>query len=189
MDNINQNVISKPSGLNNVLSGIGIFILGIPVSFIALMFTALSGTSVWTFISSILIYGLVGYILGKIKPNLKWKSGLLLTLGCVFVVIALASMGRIIDFNDSVARNLVLALLGITAIVSILSSHFGSRSQKSWQGSISNIIFIIVVLVTIYGVGSFIIGDILSQQQIISSQQQTLTQPAIPIDSKFDNRF
>ena len=175
MDNVNPNTNSTTSGLNNVLSGVGIFILGIPVFFITLMSMALSGVGVSTFIFLVVSYGIIGYILGKIKPNLKWKSGLLLTLGSIFVVVVLSSMGKIVDFKTSEAVGLVLLSLAIVAVSSISSSYFGSRSRKTWQGSVSNIVFIIFVLVTVYGIGSFIIGGLKAQQQV--------TMPVTPVSN------
>ena len=171
MDNINQNINSvakTSSSLGNVLSGVGIFILGVPAFFVALMFMALSGVGVTPFIFLVVSYGILGYVLGKIKPNLHWKSGLFLLLGAIFVTAAVYSRHQLVDFGDGEAV-LILGSLGLIIISSMLGSYFGSRSKRTWQGSISNIIFIIFVLITVYAAGKFIISGLKAQQQVTIS--------------------
>ncbi|HEY4524203.1 MAG TPA: hypothetical protein VJL36_00370 [Candidatus Paceibacterota bacterium] len=76
--NENTNKIAA-SGLNNVLSGIGIFILGIPLATFLIgpgLMSDLGPGGTWfkrALIMSIIViiaYGIFGFILGKIKPTI-----------------------------------------------------------------------------------------------------------------------
>ena len=146
MDNINQNtnsVAKTSSGLNNVLSGIGIFILGFPLVFFLILpglmsdyFDLGEGWVERTRIVVILIIigcGFLGYILGKIKPNLSWKSGSLFVLPWIFVgVFLLSGFWDFAYSTDFEPQNFLIFLpIIIAVIISPISSYFGSRSRKS----------------------------------------------------------
>ncbi len=136
-----------PSGLSNILSGIGIFILGFPLAFFLLLyispmaiFLIFGPVETWgkqalvMTIIAIIGYGLAGYILGKIKPNLSWKSGLLLALAPILGVIMGWGLTFYADEITSLTNLLVKTFFFpviIATVVSPLSSYLGSRSRRN----------------------------------------------------------
>jgi len=161
----NSELGTKPaSSIGNILTGVGIFVLGIPVAFFALILSALSGFSVWTLVWTVLIYGLIGYVLGKIKPNLGWKSGIILSLGAVFVIIALAYMKRLVDVSDGNLMTVVILTLLVIAALGTLGAYLGSRSQKTWKGPISNVIFVLVCVAVAMRIFLFISNGLSARQ-------------------------
>jgi hypothetical protein len=183
--NENTNLAPVPSALNNVLSGIGIFILGILLDFflfgpglmgdapgVSLLKRAMSIT-----LTVIIGYGIIGYFLGKIKPNLSWKSGMILaTPSIIMPIFGLVWLIR--DFLSSPQMNpenlfLILPFVA-TLIVAPLCSYFGSRSKKTWQGKFPATILKIVLIITALIVGYYIIGVVISL-----SRGPTIT-PALP---------
>ncbi len=165
--------------LDNILSGIGLFILGIPLALFSLLAIAVGGLNVVVVI--ILAVGLVfiSYIFGKIKPGLGWKSGLWFALGMVSVVGILALNDRIVDIRGTTGIIWLVVCLLLMILCSTVSRS-ASRSQTTWQGKISNTIFILVVLLITIITAKFLIGG------FISSQKQTditpdATKPLSPI--------
>lgn len=164
----NTNKIAT-SGLSNVLSGIGIFFLGIPLAVFLIgpgLMSDFGPGETWIkralMMSGIVIvgYGLLGYALGKIKPTMSWKSGFLLSLfpilGGIFAIVRiLRAFGSYTSFDP---QGLFIFLPVIIAIViGPLSSYFGSRSKRTWQGKFLKIVLTIIILIAIFLVGSFFV--------------------------------
>ena len=102
-------------------------------------------------------YGLIGWILGKVKPAMSWKSGFMLAL--TPILAGLVGIVRIIwEFaSDSPTSNVdlggfLLFLPVIAAVITApLASRWGSRSQKTLQGRMTKIIFaLFLIAVTIF---------------------------------------
>jgi len=163
------------SGVNNVLSGIGIFILGIPLAFFLIgpgVISDFGPGETWlkrALIMSMIViigYGLLGYILGKIKPTMSWKSGFLLSLfpilGSIFAIINI--LRGFSSYSSFDPQGLFIFLPVIVAIVvGPLSSYWGSRSRKTWQGKFFKVILIIILAVAVLLVGYFLIRVFLTQ--------------------------
>jgi len=160
------------SGLNNVLSGVGIFILGIPLATFLIgpgLMSDFGPGETWikrALIMSVMViigYGLLGYILGKIKPTMSWKSGFLLSLflilGGVFAIVRIFwGFGYSTAFASINLQGLFIFLPVIIAIIiGPLSSYLGSRSRKTWQGKYLSIVLKIILIVAIILVGSFFV--------------------------------
>lgn len=163
----------KSSSAGNVLFGIGSFILGIPLAFFLFLPGFMSDFGpgeTWikrALLMTLMIiigYGLVGYILGKIKHDLSWKSGFYLALAPLLVAIFGTIKVLLSLSNPAVSKSIALdglfILLPVVAaiIVAPLSSHFGSRSQKAWGGKTAKIIFAIMTLAAITLIVRFVVG-------------------------------
>ncbi|MBI2098013.1 MAG: hypothetical protein HYT46_03760 [Candidatus Vogelbacteria bacterium] len=185
----NTNKIAT-SGLNNVLSGVGIFILGILLDFFLLGPGLMSDFGLGeTWVKRALImtmiviigYGLVGYVLGKIKPNLSWKSGLVLTFGAIINPI-FGLLWLIRDFSSSqniIPGNLLLILPFIAVfIVAPVSSYLGSRSKKTWQGKFPAKVLEIVLIIVALFVTYKIVGILVSL-----SRGPTTEAPTLPVSN------
>ena len=164
----------------NMLFGVGCVIIGIPLALLPLVFAALAGWNVVSTVVLLVVYGIIGYILGKIRPGLGWKSGLLVFLGSLLVVILLALGKRIIDLQDGSAAVIFLILI-ISGIISALGSHLGSRSQKAWEGRAMNIFFAIVVSLIAIGIIKFVVGGVRA-----SHEPFPVTPPALPSAPNFN---
>ena len=177
----NTNKIAT-SGLNNVLSGIGIFILGIPLAAFFIgpgLMSDFGPGETWlkrALIMSVIVivaYGIFGFILGKIKPTMSWKSGFLLSLfpilGSVFAIInILRGFNSYTNFDP---QGLFIFLPVIVAIIiGPLGSYWGSRSKKTWQGKFPKVILIVVLTIAVLLVGYFLIRFSLIRPMPTSTQ-------------------
>ena len=144
--------------LGNILFGVGSFIIGFPVAFFFLIFSALAGFSLGHALALVLLYGIIGYFLGKMRANLGWKMGLFLGLGMPVSFGIFWYLKRIVDFGDSSVLLLVISFSLAAIIIGMITSRYGSHSQKPWDGKVSRIIFTIIILILLYYTSSFFIG-------------------------------
>ena len=165
--------------LGNVLFCVGSIIIGIPIVFWIVMFAALSGFSLGSAIVNIIVCGLISYIIGKIRPNLSWKSGLCVSFGFILVFIFLILMKSVIDPNAGAEAIPFFLFLLILLIINPVASYLGSHFGKSWEGKVAKTIFTIIVLLFIFGIGTFLISGFRASQNI----QVTPVLPPQPISN------